>query len=376
MCRTGDLLSLFKNIPDTLHHARGPWYEYLRAVYHQPVPLPFNLRRLELFYPGLLPTSSHLCRFNPYSPQNETALLPPCTGDDDVRYPCDEWSRSASEVERDKRFKPGWARGQSILWTPLTGYWTPPAAAEAAELRATGASASRLRLSGRHLFVGLQKVFGRGRAHFPDNTWVEVIRIGMGRFGEGGSYGCWFWPMKGSGIFINVGRSARASGKHHVVELLNMTDRSLWHDHYFATAALARGYNSVQILSGTPTVGGRLDTFYYKTNPFMEIISVDGACVSSNFPPPPPPLQPPHSEPDSARAAPPSAAAPPALRNRNRGKDGVNFAYGQENGGRTIAGGCVPIETRTGWDATLPCSCSDESIILNCINGSRKSAHG
>ena len=124
---------------------------------------------------------------------------------------------------------------------------------------------------------------------------------------------------------------------------------------------------------GAPTVGGRLHTFYYKTNPFMEIISVDGACVSSNFPPPPPPPQPPHSEPDSARAAPPSAAAPPALRNRNRGKDGVNFAYGQENGGRTIAGGCVPIETRTGWDATLPCSCSDESIILNCINNTNTS---
>ena len=34
---------------------------------------------------------------------------------------------------------------------------------------------------------------------------------------NGYPYGCWFWPLPGSGIFINIGKSLRAQGTGHAV---------------------------------------------------------------------------------------------------------------------------------------------------------------
>ncbi|KAJ1634874.1 hypothetical protein T492DRAFT_836534 [Pavlovales sp. CCMP2436] len=49
-------------------------------------------------------------------------------------------------------------------------------------------------------------------SRWPDNTWVEVVHFG--RYPEGTrGYGQWFHPMRGSDIWVNVGRTFHAASK-------------------------------------------------------------------------------------------------------------------------------------------------------------------
>lgn len=177
-----------KRLPPRIYDRSSPWYTYLERVYGSDVPLPFNLSRLELFYPGLLPTSVHLCQRKPWEGEpSTTRFLPQCAESE-----CKGWLRSEQEAQADRRFYRTWASARSKLWTPITQYWAPTDDADAAELQASGIRASRLRLSGRHLFVGLQ-AWPRDTLG-ADGEWVEVIRVSMGSCSpEGGTckYGRW-----------------------------------------------------------------------------------------------------------------------------------------------------------------------------------------
>ena len=44
-------------MPQSVRYPTSPWHAYLQAVYRTSaqLPLPFDLRRLEAFYPALLP---------------------------------------------------------------------------------------------------------------------------------------------------------------------------------------------------------------------------------------------------------------------------------------------------------------------------------
>ena len=76
----------------------------------------------------------------------------------------------------------------------------------------------------------------RKPAFHTDGSWLEVLRIGtiavtgspatVQRFGEGGGHGCWFLAVRGSGIWLNVGRSIRAHSRAELVRTLgfNMSD--------------------------------------------------------------------------------------------------------------------------------------------------------
>lgn len=64
-----------------------------------------------------------------------------------------------------------------------------------------------------------------------DGGWAEVIRFSSGDATGGARWsvegfngnitvGCWFWPVPGSGIFVNVGRSLRAASRGALVAML------------------------------------------------------------------------------------------------------------------------------------------------------------
>ena len=56
---------------------------------------------------------------------------------------------------------------------------------------------------------------------FPDHRWVEVLRLGID-FQEGGLYGCWFFASPGSGVFLNLGRSLRATNRSMLAVALQL----------------------------------------------------------------------------------------------------------------------------------------------------------
>ena len=307
LCETGELMKLFSHLPLLVYNDSSPWFGYLTRVYRTAVPLPFNLRNLIMFYPGLLPTNTHRCETNPWSKHGNASQLPQCADQN-----CSSWLRQTSEANADMRYRPGWAAGSAHIWTPIPNFFDETKHGTSAdEMVRSGAERSRLRLSGRNLFAGLQSV--RNRTFYANDSWVEVMRVEStvtpeGNF-HGYPYGCWFWPMPGSGIFINIGKSLRAQGTGHAVDVLGIPR----HDLYFANATRAAGFDSLQVLMGQTNLGGHKSRFHVQTGHTFEIIIANGACMTE-----------------------------------------------------TIYGACAPMELRTGWDASLPCNCSNDSPILNC----------
>ena len=307
LCETGELMKLFSHLPLLVYNDSSPWFGYLTRVYRTAVPLPFNLRNLIMFYPGLLPTNTHRCETNPWSKHGNASQLPQCADQN-----CSSWLRQTSEANADMRYRPGWAAGSAHIWTPIPNFFDETKHGTSAdEMVRSGAERSRLRLSGRNLFAGLQSV--RNRTFYANDSWVEVMRVEStvtpeGNF-HGYPYGCWFWPMPGSGIFINIGKSLRAQGTGHAVDVLGIPR----HDLYFANATRAAGFDSLQVLMGQTNLGGHKSRFHVQTGHTFEIIIANGACMTE-----------------------------------------------------TIYGACAPMELRTGWDASLPCNCSIDSPILNC----------
>ena len=78
LCETGELMKLFSHLPLLVYNDSSPWFGYLTRVYRTAVPLPFNLRNLIMFYPGLLPTNTHRCETNPWSKHGNASQLPQC----------------------------------------------------------------------------------------------------------------------------------------------------------------------------------------------------------------------------------------------------------------------------------------------------------
>ena len=220
------------------------------TVYGGRVRLPFDLQRLEMFYPGLLPTNSHLCRraspwfAKPPLSVDAAEQLPPCSAEE-----CDGWLRPPEQVYisqyptivyRHRTYFPGWARRSSHLWTPIQLRWGEKDYYAQLPINVTR---SRLQLAANHLFVGMQP---RNRHFYADDSWIEVMRVTMGNRSECVPfYGCWFWPLAGSGVWVNVGRSLRiketwkAKQKYHVS-----------HDLGFANLTRSHSFDSMQLLHG------------------------------------------------------------------------------------------------------------------------------
>ena len=216
----------------------------------------------------------------------------------------------------------GWARGASHIWTPIQDFWEG-SDDDRRDLFSSGANESRLHLTGRHLFVALQRSELHRKAFYADHAWVEVMRVGIRN--EGGHYGCWFWPLRGSGMFVNVGRSLRSGNKHHLAALLQTPH----HDRFLPNATAARGYDSFQVWRGGPQYGGSNARFHVTTVPAFELVLTGPGCVD---------------------VAPQSAK-------------------------QNIHGPCVPTPIRAGWNASRSCDCdADASPLLNCLHAPHHSA--
>ena len=162
-----------------------------------------------------------------------------------------------------------------------------------------------------------------------DNTWVEVTRWKAGcrqpgwkqceglsavfTFGNRSHarviYGCWFFIARGTGIFVNSGRSKRFSTRTDAARFFN-ADYHSRDDSKWCSAALAQGYDSFQL---------GVDQAEYvrhesrKRRDLTELIICSGACATQE-----------------------------------------------------LCGVCPPLELRSGSSANLPCECSEAGGMLNC----------
>lgn len=177
LCGNMDAYSFHQRLP-VVDSTRSPWYRYLRRVYRGEVPLPLDVKSLEVFYPGLLP----IVRFS--------ARIESCASSAPSCVDCAGWLSETTAVDTPHAY--GAANGgKSVIWV-LDGMAGNPFSA----------------------FLLLQRATWTRRFVGP-NEWVEVIRRFVKRRGtgqgahEGNGYGCWLWPTRGSGVWANVGTTAR-----------------------------------------------------------------------------------------------------------------------------------------------------------------------
>lgn len=110
-----------------------------------------------------------------------------------------------------------------------------------------------------------------GFSSVPDNTWLEVTRTYIG-YKEGGAAGCWFHVRKGSGVFVNVGKTLTMSAQRDGSNDGGL-DKGLWH---WCKHAQEQGYDSIHILS--MGLDARSHEFVYCSGPCAST-SVTTACV-------------------------------------------------------------------------------------------------
>lgn len=136
-----------------------------------------------------------------------------------------------------------------------------------------------------------------------DHTWTEVLRsAGLAKslartrthWVEGGGRGCWFFLAKGSGVFLNVGRSLRVSNRSELIDqfLLDAHASDAYHrdykqvdiaaGHLYCIRAKERGYDSIQILSDScsPYNGRALEEIHALCP--IELISCHEACTGTS----------------------------------------------------------------------------------------------
>lgn len=236
----------------------SPWYTYLTHVYSSDVPLPFDVAQLELFYPAMLPTS--MCG-------QSMPVLPRCNAGD-----CRSWVNHSRHPSADDAS--AWARGRKHFYSP------PQLAQDAMSQRAPWSQ-----------FVVLQKAV---RFPAPDDAWAEVTRMRPHLDPEGVGIGCWFYPARGSGVFVHVGRTHVFRTRDEALSTPGFGNATIirpgpraggvyiGHDHNLARGAEAKGFDSVQVLHGNTKVihGGGASPAAHKTSA-RELILATRACMTS-----------------------------------------------------------------------------------------------
>ena len=349
LCGRDAAAAFHARLPRNVSHG-SPWEGYLRTVYSGPVPLPFDVSTLEFFWVHLLPTAMHLCPKPHLTPP--APVLPVCPPDRCAGWLEEPQSRARAHVA-DKR---------SFVWSPT---WPP--LPDDPELNLSPKMRRKLP---HNQFLLIQPY---ERSDVPnDGAWVEVTRITppnvlpgvtpecdahygwqrgcqewragskwpyqpagymqrpecqpLGCCREGRNYGCWFWPAKGSGIFVNVGRTQIARHRAHAEELgygartqvfnqqygRNVTVRLRGNDCMYARVAHERQLDSVQIMRAN-----RLVFAGQNTEPVAELVIAAADCVHPT---------------------------------------------------RLLTQACPPLELRTGVDAQKTCACygARTHTLLNC----------
>jgi hypothetical protein len=216
--------------------------------------------------------------------------------------------------------------------------------------------------SPRHLLIGYNPygfMVGRGQPtcgsiiDLKETGRLEVLRMGghMAKI-EYGASGCWYYAMKGSGVFLELGRSLVAYGRTHLAQRLRLHEHNAsslhvntrWHNNWtwvdvqneinrttawqlenridICRFAAPLGYDTVQIADETcysDRYGGRVKASNEMAS--VEIISCYPGCMH--------------------------------MRTRHTFRESP----------------CIPAEPLfTGFDGTRPCLCDDNYPLLNCHN--------
>jgi len=209
LCSAEDAASLRLRLPRALPGC-SPWRTYLDRVYGVlPNESLYDVQALELFYLMLLP------------------------------------ARRCTDTAEMRACPPAQCNS-----------WLSPAAPDDEAVRDLLINRTFLRTSD---WVLLSEPLSRRRP-FSSHSWVEVTRRSAERlvsrrsgarlFPEGAhGYGCWFLPARGSGVFVEVGRSLIV--RRRLRGRAGCSSRPRFPEDY-ANVTRARGYDSLQILLGNP----------------------------------------------------------------------------------------------------------------------------
>ena len=184
LCKETEARRFRARLPTIARPGDSPWYGYLRAIYADALRLPFDTSTLQVLY---------------------TTLLPPL--------------RLGSQCAKPFRACNA-SQAHCAAWTAPE----PPASGSehAAHAPHRGAAAQRL-LTMVTMWEGTTAEsiqFMEQTEAIASHGWAEVLRRtasprggGGACPGEGVGYGCWFMLTRGSGVFVNVGRTRVVS--HH-----------------------------------------------------------------------------------------------------------------------------------------------------------------
>jgi len=276
LCDQHDLRNFHTRLPNvtTCH---SPWISYLSQIYkHGTIQLPVNLQEFGSFDLKWLPYAGPEACGKP--------MKPGCAA-------CSRWL--LDEAPTDQAL-----RTHAEHWF---NFPTFPMRRMIRMFRTHGSTDElRNRVAGpRWLEV----------ARHRRDTW-RIVCKGSGAgddrgTAEGVDYGCWFSPMVGSGIFLELRHTLWVENRTALIEQLALKKN---HDCLFAKAAAARGFDSIVIAFSLDD--GR-----------AEIIVTAGGCMTQKEPLP-------------------DACVPTS--------------------------GARPFSLRSGWNASHDCECQPGSHMLNC----------
>lgn len=121
-------------------------------------------------------------------------------------------------------------------------------------------------------------------------------------------YGCWFYIVRGTGVYINIGKTIVANSTSNAMQILDLpcldppNCYSGQNDFDICRKVIEKGYDSIQI-------------FNSRERRVHELVYCSGNCSS-----------------------------------------------------QPVRGACPPIQLRTGWNATKKCDCNDLYPVVNCNN--------
>jgi len=311
-----DMAEFLTRMPKKLPRG-GPWWNYLKEVYGEEPSLEWPLHRMEVFYPNLLPVTGAVAGAG-------MGHRPVCVGAT-WEAKCSGWLPHPPDHLTAKRV----ARSRLFIVAPTEG------------ARLKGPSGKQAKTAPAAIIFQEGKEL---RTSSANGSWVEVIRERRWQEGQH-NYGCWFYPVRGSGVWVNIGNTRVLNDRDHARAETTEQDFSqcsecgcydpmctCW-EHQMPGAFQAQGVDSVQIMrSHVPEVAAGDDVSSH------ELILTSGPCMNSQT--------------TKMRIGSSDCARQSAIVDREGG-----------------IGLCAPgkVALRHGFRHKLkPCACNEERSVLNC----------
>ena len=255
VCTPQELASFMLRLPTSVKRRSSSIYAYLRTVYRtDELELPYSLDRLEAFYPRLLPVQPCSVARRPATRSHASHLSPVCS------KLCSEWlAKPTPAAEAVASFM----RNRSFIRVVGDG--------------SDGDSPSLYPFSQIVAFQpppSLRKL----RKH----AWVEVTRFAdthSPRMEGSNGYGCWFYPARGTGVWVHTGSSlVWPTWMIASREVREATGKRRYDDSPFAQFAATRRHDSFQIKRSHGRVWGWHEL--NETAPSHELVIVRPECMN------------------------------------------------------------------------------------------------